>query len=100
MKLEPPGRLIADDYPRIMALWQAAGLHIRSKGRDSREAFERQLESGIQKELQDLPADLLGGPESRRGSIRARKPHVVLALPEDVAALLQAEGLVGHAATE
>jgi len=32
-----------------VALWQAVGLHIQPKGRDSREAFEWQLASGIRK---------------------------------------------------
>ncbi len=36
-----------DDYPRWMEVWQRAGLHsVRPHGRDSREAFRRQLASG------------------------------------------------------
>jgi len=36
-----------DDYPRWMGVWQRAGLHsIRPNGRDSRQAFARQLAGG------------------------------------------------------
>ncbi|MBN1427439.1 MAG: GNAT family N-acetyltransferase [Anaerolineae bacterium] len=48
MRLKPPGRLTTSDYPRVMALWQAAGLHIRPTGRDSQEAFARQMAGGLQ----------------------------------------------------
>ncbi len=49
--MRPPIRLKADDYPRLAALWQAAGLPIKPNGRDSREAFERQLAGGTQTAL-------------------------------------------------
>lgn len=81
MKLKPPGRLNADDYPRIMALWQAAGLHVRPKGRDSREAFERQLASGIQTvigietEKGDLIGVVLVTHDSRKGLINRLAIH-------------------------
>lgn len=40
------------DYDRLMALWQRAGLHsLKPRGRDSRAAVARQLDSGIQKIL-------------------------------------------------
>jgi ribosomal protein S18 acetylase RimI-like enzyme len=40
-------RLTIEDYAAIIALWQRAGLtSIRPTGRDSREAFERQLAGG------------------------------------------------------
>ena len=36
-----------DDYPRWMEVWQRAGLHsVRPQGRDSREAFARQMAAG------------------------------------------------------
>lgn len=41
-------RLGLQDYEAICAVWAASGLHIRPTGRDSRENFARQLESGIQ----------------------------------------------------
>ena len=38
-----------DDYDALMALWQRSGLSsLRPLGRDSREAFARQVESGVQ----------------------------------------------------
>ena len=41
-----------EDYDRLISLWLRAGLHsIRPKGRDSREALVRQMESGILKVL-------------------------------------------------
>ena len=81
MKLKPPGRLNAHDYPRIMALWQAAGLHIRPKGRDSREAFERQIASGIltvigiETEQGDVIGVVLVTHDSRKGLINRLAVH-------------------------
>ncbi len=38
-----------EDYDRLVALWQRAGLHsLRLQGRDSREAIARQLETRVQ----------------------------------------------------
>ena len=43
------GGLGLDDYDRLLALWQRAGLHsLKPQGRDSREALARQLASGVQ----------------------------------------------------
>jgi ribosomal protein S18 acetylase RimI-like enzyme len=40
-------KLTLEDYDRWMSVWQRAGLHsVRPKGRDSREAFERQFAGG------------------------------------------------------
>jgi len=37
------------DYDRLLALWQQAGLHsLKPQGRDSRQAIARQLETGVQ----------------------------------------------------
>ncbi len=42
-------RLGIEDYERIIDLWQRAGLtSLKLRGRDSRQAFARQLESGVQ----------------------------------------------------
>lgn len=68
-------QLKASDYPRIMALWQAAGLHCKPRGRDTREAFEAQLASGIQTALgiEDEAGELIGviltTHDSRKGWI-------------------------------
>jgi ribosomal protein S18 acetylase RimI-like enzyme len=46
---KPPSRILtATDYDRLIALWQAAGLHFKPQGRDTRAAFERQLAGGTQ----------------------------------------------------
>ncbi len=81
MRVKPPNLLNANDYPRIMALWQAAELHVRPKGRDSREAFERQLAGGIQKvigietEQGDLIGVVLVTHDSRKGLINRLTIH-------------------------
>ncbi len=41
-------RLTVDDYDAIIDLWRRAGLHIRPKGRDSREEFAKQMAFGVQ----------------------------------------------------
>jgi GNAT superfamily N-acetyltransferase len=40
-------RLGADDHDRLLSLWTAAGLEHKPRGRDSRDAFERQLAGGV-----------------------------------------------------
>jgi ribosomal protein S18 acetylase RimI-like enzyme len=74
-------RLKKDDYPQIMALWEAAGLHCKPKGRDTHEAFEAQLESGIQtalgveNEVGELIGVLLTTHDSRKGWINRLAVH-------------------------
>jgi len=64
-----------DDYERLLALWQRAGLHsLKPRGRDSREALARQLESGVQTILGlELDGQLVGvvmaTHDSRKGWI-------------------------------
>jgi hypothetical protein len=44
------------DYDALMALWRRSGLSsLRPQGRDSREAFARQLASGVQSEDRGIP---------------------------------------------
>jgi ribosomal protein S18 acetylase RimI-like enzyme len=63
------------DYDRLLVLWQQAGLHsLRPEGRDSREAIEHQLQSGVQTilglEVSDrLVAAVVATHDSRRGWI-------------------------------
>ncbi len=54
--------LTLTDYDRWMSIWQAAGLHsIRPNGRDSRQAFARQLESGTHTMIGlELGGELIG----------------------------------------
>jgi ribosomal protein S18 acetylase RimI-like enzyme len=40
-------RLESVDYDRLIALWNRAGLEYKPHGRDSRSAFQRQLELGM-----------------------------------------------------
>jgi ribosomal protein S18 acetylase RimI-like enzyme len=64
-----------DDYDRLMALWQRAGLHyLKPQGRDSREAVARQLASGVQTILGlEVERELVGAVtvthDSRKGWI-------------------------------
>ena len=66
MKLRPPTRLNASDFVRVLALWRAAGLQIKSAGRDTREAFERQMAGGTQTaigiEVEDDQGEHTGSP--------------------------------------
>lgn len=66
--------LDATHHAEIIDLWQRAGLHIRPAGRDSIEAFARQMASGVQTPigLRDgarLVAVVLATHDSRKGWI-------------------------------
>jgi ribosomal protein S18 acetylase RimI-like enzyme len=52
-----PCELGEADYEEILDLWKRAGLSIRAEGRDSAEAFARQMRSGVQR----VPALRAGG---------------------------------------
>lgn len=81
MKLKPPAPINASDYPRILALWRAAGLPIKSAGRDSQEAFERQMAGGVQTvigvetEAGDLVGVALTTHDGRKGWINRLAVH-------------------------
>lgn len=51
MSIRPPCLIQKSEYDEIVALWEAAGLHFKPNGRDSREAFARQLDRGTQAAL-------------------------------------------------
>lgn len=74
-------RLTKDDHSRIMALWEAAGLHCKPKGRDTYEGFGAQLASGIQIALgvEDEVGELIGVAltthDSRKGWINRLAVH-------------------------
>ncbi len=40
--------LNVDDYDAICAVWKASGVHYRTTGRESREAFTQQMAGGLQ----------------------------------------------------
>ncbi len=70
----------AEDYDAVRGLWEAAGLHIRPVGRDSREAFAAQIASGCQivLGLEDggrLVGVALATTDSRRGWINRVAVH-------------------------
>jgi GNAT superfamily N-acetyltransferase len=81
VKLKSPALLSTSDYSRIAALWQDAGLHIRPSGRDSEEAFERQMASGLQTaigveaENGDLAGVVLATHDGRKGWINRLAVH-------------------------
>ncbi len=67
-------QLAATDFQRIADLWQRAGLPFRPTGRDSQEAFARQMEAGAQAVLGyqsggDLLGVILVTHDSRKGWI-------------------------------
>ena len=66
--------LDATHHAEILDLWQRAGLHIRPGGRDSLEAFARQMASGVQTPIglragERLVAVALATHDSRKGWI-------------------------------
>jgi len=63
-----------DDYEAILAIWAAAGLHIRSEGRDARAAFLDQLEKFadlylVAEDHGNLVGVVLGTHDGRKGWI-------------------------------
>jgi GNAT superfamily N-acetyltransferase len=62
VNIRPPSRIGASDYDRVAALWHDAGLHVKPVGRDSREAFARQLAGDTQAAfgVEDADGRLIG----------------------------------------
>jgi ribosomal protein S18 acetylase RimI-like enzyme len=81
VKLKPPAPITTEDYDRLIALWEAAGLHIRPKGRDTREAFARQNSGGtqfpigIETEAGTLIGAVLATHDGRKGWINRLAVH-------------------------
>jgi len=81
VKLKPPSPIAASDYPRVIALWQAAGLHVRPAGRDSQEAFAHQMAGGqqtgigIETEAGELIGVALATHDGRKGWINRLAVH-------------------------
>jgi ribosomal protein S18 acetylase RimI-like enzyme len=66
--------LDATHHAEIIDIWQRAGLHIRPEGRDSAEAFARQMATGAQTAIglrdgERLAAVVLATHDSRKGWI-------------------------------
>ena len=49
------------DYEAICAVWEASGVHLQLTGRESREAFTRQMDGGTQTVLGAFEGDKLVG---------------------------------------
>jgi ribosomal protein S18 acetylase RimI-like enzyme len=81
MSYQPPEFLTKSDYDRVLALWKSAGLHIRPAGRDTREAFERQVDGGtqvaigIEAEDGELIGVVLATHDGRKGWINRLAVH-------------------------
>jgi ribosomal protein S18 acetylase RimI-like enzyme len=81
VRLKSAAPLTTSDYPRIMALWQSAGLHVRPNGRDSEAAFERQMVSGLQTAIGietdrgELVGVVLATHDGRKGWINRLAVH-------------------------
>lgn len=79
--MKPVSPIRKSDYERLVALWSAAGLSFKPAGRDSREAFEQQLDSGRQRVLgvEDGAGDLVGAVvvthDGRKGWINRLAVH-------------------------
>jgi ribosomal protein S18 acetylase RimI-like enzyme len=104
--LHPIRQLTLDDYDRLLALWQRAGLHsLRLEGRDSRSSVEGQLASGVQTILGlEIDGRLVGAVvathDSRKGWINRlvvdpahRRLGYATYLIEAAEALLRAQGM-------
>jgi len=94
-------------YDQIIALWQEAGLPYRPRGRDSRAAFARQLDSGCEHLLaaflpgsRDMVGVIVVTDDSRRGWLNRlaitpayRRRGLAKQLIAAAEALLRAKGL-------
>jgi ribosomal protein S18 acetylase RimI-like enzyme len=73
--------MTATDYPRLIALWEASGLTYKPKGRDSRTAIERQIESGsviligTETEGGELVCAILASHNGRKGWLNRLAVH-------------------------
>lgn len=81
MKLKPPSLIAPSDHPRLLALWEAAGLHSKPEGRDSLPAFERQMVGGmvipigVETEEGKLVGVVLASHDGRKGWINRLAVH-------------------------
>ena len=73
---QPPQvvRLSVEHHAEIVEIWERAGLHIRPEGRDSTQAFARQMATGVQTPIglrveEKLVAVALATHDSRKGWI-------------------------------
>ncbi len=77
---KPPVPIGESEYEAVIALWEAAGLPYKPTGRDSREAFARQLEGnmaafGVYSEDGRLIGVVLATHDERKGWINRLAVH-------------------------
>jgi ribosomal protein S18 acetylase RimI-like enzyme len=106
VSLKPPSPITVDEYDALIALWEAAGLHHRPAGRDSREAFGAQNDGGTQFPIGiktdggTLAGVVLATHDGRKGWINRlavlpefRRQGVALALIRAAEETLRAQGI-------
>ena len=110
--MPPASRILtASDHPRVIALWEMAGLHSKPKGRDTYEAFEAQLATGhqaaigVEDEARELIGVVLPTHDGRKGWINRlavhpdhRREGIALSLIEAAEAWLLEQGIEIYAA--
>jgi ribosomal protein S18 acetylase RimI-like enzyme len=77
---KPPSPIGKNDYDRLVALWQAAGLHFKPAGRDTHAAFEQQMDRGqqvlgIETEDGQLVGSVIVTHDGRKGWINRLAVH-------------------------
>jgi ribosomal protein S18 acetylase RimI-like enzyme len=81
VKLRRLNPTTASDYRRMIALWEAAGLTHKPRGRDAQEAIERQLAGGThtfigaETEAGELVGTVLATHDGRRGWLNRLAVH-------------------------
>ena len=97
--------LVIEDYDRLIALWQAAGLSYRPGGRDRRSSIESQIAASTSvflaaAEAGELVGAVLGTHDGRKGWINRlavlpsrRREGIGLALVKEVEKRLEALGI-------
>jgi hypothetical protein len=81
VKLRHLNPTTANDYRRMIALWEAAGLTHKPRGRDAQEAIERQIAGGThtfigaETEAGELVGTVLATHDGRKGWINRLAVH-------------------------
>ena len=79
--MKSPSPIPASDYERLRRLWDASGLHIKPEGRDSQQAFEKQMLSdqqvvlGMESDSGELVGAVMTTHDGRKGWINRLAVH-------------------------